>query len=165
MSPFSYYYIYCTLTEWCVEHSLSFLRLYYDPNKKFVFPYLTAIIDVRDGIVQGIAWDNACVFCSSENCLENTFNFNGELTPDLAGQSKGCYLTKATCNSLKEAKDATTGTTCDVQLFVVWTGTDDQGNVFSSSGNRFSAFPPGRIQDRINALIPDINLPNFTDFT
>ena len=121
-------------------------------------------MDVSNGVVQGIAWDNACVFCSSDECIENTYNFNGE-PAYLAGQSNSCSLSKATCNSLKSSNGTTS---CDIALYVVWTGTDDQGNVFQSSGNRFSSFPPARIQDRINALIPDVNipnLPNFTDFT
>jgi hypothetical protein len=139
---------------------LSFLRVYYDPIKGRIFPYLTAIIDVANGVVQGIAWDNACVFCSSDLCLENTFNFAGQPATDLTGQSKGCYLEKATCNALKFENGTTD---CDIQLYVVWTGTDVKGQVFQSSANRFSAFPPARIQDRINQLLPP--LPNLTDFT
>lgn len=135
-----------------VCYSLSFLRVYYDPKKGRIFPFLTAIIDVTNGVVQGIAWDNACVFCSSDLCIENTYNFAGQPATDLEGQSMGCYLEKATCNAMQPKG----GTDCDIKLFVVWTGTDVKGEVFQSSGNRFSAFPPAKIQDRINALVPDL---------
>ena len=46
------------------QDMLSFLRVYFDPKESRVFPFLTAVIDVSSGIVQGIAWDNACVFCN-----------------------------------------------------------------------------------------------------
>lgn len=135
--------------------------MYYDLDKGRVFPFLTAIIDVRDGVVAGIAWDNACVFCASDYCLENTFNFAGQLATNLEGQSKGCYLEKSACEAMK----ANNGTTsCDIQLFVVWTGTDVNGKAFQSSAYRFSAFPPGRIQDRISNQINDF-ISDYVPFT
>jgi hypothetical protein len=125
--------------------------VYYDHDKGRVFPFLTAIIDVRAGVVAGIAWDNACVFCASDLCLENTFNFAGQIATNLEGQSKGCYLVKSACEAMK----AKGGTECNIKLFVVWTGTDSKGEAFHSSANRFSAFPPGEIQDRIANKIND----------
>jgi len=156
-------------------YSLSFLRVYYDPEGSRIYPFLTAIIDVDRGSVQGIAWDNACVFCSPDRCMENTYNFDGDLAEGLEGQSKGCYLEKKECDAFQAAKSDTCNTNnqctgknctcdneCDVRVYVVWTGTDVDGNVFQSSSSRFSAFPAQRIQDRIQQLlpeIPDIDIP------
>ena len=127
------------------------------------------------GIVQGIAWDNACVFCSSNLCLENTYNFDGVLAVGLEGQSKGCNLAKKecdafqaeksdTCNEKNECKgkDCTCDNECDIMIFVVWTGTDIDGNVFQSSSSRFSAFPAQKIQDRIQQNLPDLPDIPFT---
>ena len=121
------------------------------------------------GIVQGIAWDNACVFCSPDECLENTYNFDGDLAVGLEGQSKGCFLSKKECDAFQDKKsdtctqsgkctekDCTCENECDIRVYVVWTGTDVDGNVFQSSSSRFSAFPAQRIQDRIQQLLPDI---------
>mmetsp|Transcript_21000 Transcript_21000/g.37925 ORF Transcript_21000/g.37925 Transcript_21000/m.37925 type:complete len:366 (-) Transcript_21000:318-1415(-) len=138
---------------------LTFLRQYYDRTNGWIFPHLTAIIDVQKGVVTGIAWDDACVFCDAKFCEENTFDFAGmdasERTPPLPEPTKGCYKT------LKQCKDSITngGSECDLTLHVVWTGTDVDGNVMSSSSSRFSAFPPNRIQERAESLIPAV--PKF----
>jgi hypothetical protein len=36
-----------------------------------------AVIDVQDGVVQGIAWDDASIFCGKDEAERNTFDFNG----------------------------------------------------------------------------------------
>lgn len=156
---------------------MSFLRVYYDPIKGRIFPFLTAIIDVDGGIVKGIAWDNACVFCSPDRCLENTYDFDGNLATNLQGQSKGCYVDEKECNALQATKSSTCtpageckekGCTCDsqcdIRIYVVWTGTDIDGNAFQSSSSRFSAFPAQNLQDRLLQNLPDLpDLPNITN--
>lgn len=138
------------------QDQLSFLRVYFDPigsdDASRVFPFLTAVVDVKDGIVSGIAWDDACVFCNKARCLENMYNFDGQLASELniKSPSKGCYYTEEECNKIH----AEGGTDCDITLYVVWTGTDVDGKSFQSSGNRFSAFPPARLQDRLLNQLP-----------
>jgi hypothetical protein len=138
------------------QQMLSFLRVYYDPKEYRIYPFLTAIIDVKNGVVQGIAWDNACVFCSPGRCLENMYNFDGQMASelDVNAPSKGCYFTEEECNEIVK----TGGTDCDVILFAVWTGTDKNGKTFQSSSKRFSAFPPAGIQDALMS-----SLPSFSD--
>lgn len=163
--------------------SLSFLRVYYDPIDGRIFPFLTAIVDVEGGIVKGIAWDNACVFCSPDKCLENTYNFDGVLQSQesLAGQSMGCYIPKQECDNAQVQKKKTCTSSgkcregeseckcendCDVRVYVVWTGSDVDGKPFQSSSSRFSAFPAQRLQDRVLSLLPPIpEFPNISDIT
>lgn len=135
------------------QNMLSFLRVYYDPVEFRIYPFLTAVVDVEGGVVQGLAWDDACVFCSKSRCLENMYNFDGKLASELgvSSPSKGCYFTEEECNKIQ----AEGGTDCDITLYAVWTGTDADGKSFQSSGNRFSAFPPGRLQDRLLNQLPD----------
>lgn len=138
------------------QDKLSFLRVYYDPAEYRIFPFLTAVVDVENGIVLGVAWDDACVFCSKSRCMENMYNFDGVSASELGvkSPSKGCYFTQEECNKIH----AEGGTDCDVTLYVVWTGSDKDGKSFQSSGKRFSAFPPGKLQDRL------LNqLPSFSD--
>ena len=141
---------YANLTD---SYSLSFLRVYYDPDTFRVFPYLTAIIDVEDGIVKGIAWDDACVFCNKRSCLDNMFDFDGNSAAErgVNQPSRGCYVNAGQCNQEPDK--------CNLTLYVVWTGTDTNGDVFQSSSNRFSAFPPARLQDRFS--FPELQLPGF----
>jgi hypothetical protein len=136
------------------QSSLSFLRVYYSAVTGHIYPYLTAIIDVSGGHVNGITWDNACVFCGGGQCEENTFNFDGvSQTQKSSGQpTSSCFITTEECNKLIAEKN----TNCDLLLYVVWTGTDARGDAFLSSAYRFSAFPSQQIQDRLTR-----NLPQF----
>ncbi|EED87213.1 predicted protein [Thalassiosira pseudonana CCMP1335] len=143
------------------QTALSFLRRYYDTTTQHIYPYLTAIIDVRDGLIRGIAWDDACVFCQKSRCLSNTYNFNGAVaTKDQISQpTDGCYLTRNECVTLH----AGGSDECDLKLFVVWTGTAVGGKVLLSSDSRFSAFPPNRIQENVKNGV-DSALGNLNDF-
>ena len=154
-------------------NSLSFLRRYYDKDLGLIYPFLTAIIDVKDGVITGISFDDACIFCDSKSCSENTYGFDGELA-DIKQPTKGCALSKVACDAIHLSG----GTQCDLQLYVVWTGTDDDGNVLSSADSRFSNFEPKQLQNRfydqlakldIRDKIPtwdDINpFPSWEDIT
>jgi hypothetical protein len=144
-------------------NSLSFLRRYYDTSTQYLYPYLTAIVDVRDGKVAGIAWDDACIFCNRDRCLANTYNFDGsEATQEQISQpTNGCYFTRDECVALHAGGSED----CDLKLYVVWTGKDAHGRVLLSSDSRFSAFPPNRIQENVMAGVDSAlgNLNNMKD--
>lgn len=141
--------------------SLSYQKWYFNGGDK-VFPFLTAIIDVENGVVRGITWDDASIFCSPDEAERNTFDFNG-----LAGSEEkfgqpveGCFLSlKNECTVQTE-----TGTQCDLLLYVVWTGTDSKGNSFLSSSYRFSAFPAQDWSDRIMNNLPEFKIPDLNPF-
>lgn len=144
---------------------ISFLRHWYEKDVNNtadgkVFPHLTAIIDVKNGDVKGITWDNACIFCKSSLCIENTYDFNGNsaVVEGRGAETRGCYLTYQQC----EVIHAGGGNECDLTIFVVWTGSDADGNVMSSSNSRFSAFEPRQIQDRWGGIIKD-SVSSVTD--
>ena len=136
---------------------LSFQRFYYDNATNLVYPFLTAIIAVKKGVVQGITWDNACIFCTQSECHEITYDYNGKpSTQSQVGQpTKGCSYTKTYCDGVL----AKNGIECDLILYVVWTGTDSSGSVLQSSANRFSVFPAQKLKNRISQ-----NLPSFTNY-
>jgi hypothetical protein len=142
------------------QTELSFLRKYFDFEGGLIYPYMTAIIDVKDGIVLGITWDDACVFCGSDKCDENTVDFNGvEATQKSSGQpTKGCHITQEDCNMLV-AEDRRTD--CDLLIYVVWTGTDSSGKTFQSAANRFSNFQPQELQDRLTDNLPKVLAQDF----
>ena len=95
----------------------------------------------------GIAWDDACVFCEKNMCLANTYNFDGSVATceQINQPTDGCYLTVEQCNGFMK----TGSNQCDLKLYVVWTGTDVDGNVLLSSNSRFSMFPPNRLQENV----------------
>ncbi|KAL7576723.1 hypothetical protein ACA910_005644 [Epithemia clementina (nom. ined.)] len=135
------------------QQTLSFLRLYYQftaAGTGTIYPYLTAIIDVDKGRVRGITWDDACVFCGGFECQPITYNYDGVLqTSGSAGQSVGgCPMTLDECQ--------TDPTACDVLLYVVWTGSDAEGNAFQSGANRFSTFPAQDWGNRLSQAVNDV---------
>lgn len=135
---------------------MSFQKRYYDGFDR-VYPYLTAIINVDNGIVTGITWDDACLFCAAKDCDPNTFDFEGNLATESEARQPvgGCGVPSEDC------KQDTPGG-CDLLLYVVWTGTDSQGRDFRSSAYRFSAFPAQSWTDRISQNLPDF-VPQTTE--
>jgi hypothetical protein len=124
--------------------------------KDRVYPFLTAIMDVKNGVIQGITWDDACVFCGGTECVENTYNYNGiPQNQSSAGQeTRSCFISTEDCNALLSTNSSST--VCDITLYTVWTGTDANGIALQSQAYRFSAFPAQELSDRITQLlIPD----------
>jgi hypothetical protein len=143
-----------------VQSSLSFLRVWAqgaadfpDADQLNVYPHLTAIIDVKDGVVRGITWDDACVFCGGFECEQVTYDYNGNIqNKDTAGQpTGGCPIAQSEC--VEKQTDGLTD--CDLTLHVVWTGTDVDGKSLLSSAFRYSAFPAQELSDRFTQNLPD----------
>ncbi|KAI9917988.1 hypothetical protein PsorP6_012400 [Peronosclerospora sorghi] len=119
--------------------------------------YMTAIIFVKKGIVQGVSWDDGCYFCSAEMCDYNLYS-KPEETPaaQLGGQGKACfnlvegyYITNSSdagvnVGGINSAgtNDSSLNTTaqCDITIYVGWTGTDKNGDYLGSSSLRTSQF-------------------------
>lgn len=138
------------------QMAVSFVRVYYDAVKDRVYPFLTAIMDVDNGVIKGITWDDACVFCGGTECVENTYNFNGmPQNQSSAGQNtRSCFVSTEDCNSLLATNSSST--VCDLTLYTVWSGTDANGIALQSQAYRFSAFPAQELSDRITQLlVPD----------
>jgi hypothetical protein len=115
----------------------SFIRRYRGKSsagEHVTFPYMTAIINVDEGDVTSITWDTGCVFCNPSECVDNEFNFDGTAT---SSPSQACQLPDSDC--LAATGDAV-ATNCPLQLYVVWTGTDADGQYLTSSEMRFSSY-------------------------
>jgi len=132
-----------------IFYSLSYQKLYYNATKKYVFPFLTAIIDVDVGKVKGITWDDASLFCGLDK-ESNTYDYTGKVGNEDSFKQpvKGCYYKADECKE-----------NCDLLLYVVWTGTDVYGRSFLSSSYRYSSFPPQEWGDRLVGLLPDVKVP------
>jgi hypothetical protein len=140
------------------QTALSFLRLYFDQSKQRVYPFLTAIMDVNKGVVRGITWDDACVFCGGlkDACEENTYNYNGVAQDRKSARqkTKSCYYSVQDCD--KQLTTNSSSTACDLTLYTVWSGTDADGKALQSQAFRFSQFPVQGLADRFTqAIVPD----------
>ncbi len=103
-------------------------------------------------VVKGILWDDACIFCSNDKCLENTLYFNGT-EAHLNEPTRGCYKTREECDK----NDRSGGSICDLTIYVTWTGTDKDGKPMLSSNKRYSLFNPKQVQDSFKDSLPDFS--------
>ena len=114
---------------------------------------MTAIISLNQGVVDGITWDDGCFFCASNgaSCAAGGLNADTMLPIDPGSGIVSCFTDYATCYSSGSTATATPspspGNTtaapaspCDLQVFVVWSGTDSNGNYLTSQNKRFSRF-------------------------
>ena len=87
-----------------------------------------------------INWDDGCFFCSTGDpeCVPYALDASNEfVTPETGHTSCAQPNFDATC--VQQTVPPFTNV-CDLKLYVVWAGTDSQGNSFSSSGLRFSQY-------------------------
>mmetsp|Transcript_70035 Transcript_70035/g.195970 ORF Transcript_70035/g.195970 Transcript_70035/m.195970 type:complete len:169 (+) Transcript_70035:705-1211(+) len=97
------------------------------------FPLNVAIVNMDMGEVTGITWDYGCFNCGSDSCAKNTYNYKGGTHSD--GEAE-CYMNDADCSSNK----------CDMVVYVVWSGTDVNGNYLLSQQKRLSNFQLGDVK-------------------
>lgn len=130
------------------------------------FALYTVIVTLSQGVVTGISWDDGCFFCAENtpSCDFSAFDANQSQTiydPNL----KGCRLEFADCYDMRyfsagafvnasAAVNATSSapapapagagvngsSSCDLRVFVAWTGTDAKGNGLMSANKRFSRY-------------------------
>ncbi|KAG7379183.1 hypothetical protein PHYPSEUDO_008907 [Phytophthora pseudosyringae] len=136
-------------------------KLYSSASTGRISPYMTAIISVKKGVVQGVSWDEGCYFCTAEMCDYNLFSKPEEsATGRLSGQGKTCYAPADSCagyssnssdarvnvgdssTSGSNSTSSSTNTTaqCDITIYVGWTGTDKNGDYLGSASLRMSQF-------------------------
>lgn len=114
-------------------------------------PIYTVIIGLDNGVASYIAWDDGCFFCASNgaDCLPNAIDTStwgtysdGSLV-SCRQDSTTCYSSSVTTSTTTNDTSATAdifSSSCDLKVFVTWTGTDKTGAYLSSSGKRFSRY-------------------------
>ena len=124
-------------------YNSTFSRGYYDNSTQRVFPNpVTIIIDVDDGKIASVSFDDSCVFCEPERCVPNTYNPTGfSVSGDIYYEE--CYKTVMECDELVKSDP----TACDLSAYIVWTGFDKNGKVLDSVNSRFSAFSSSTIRE------------------
>ncbi|KAG2517215.1 hypothetical protein BBO99_00007828 [Phytophthora kernoviae] len=126
-------------------------KLYSSATTHRISPYMTAIISVKKGVVQGVSWDEGCYFCTAEMCDYNLYSKPVETAVGrLSGQGK------------------TTNTTaqCDITVYVGWTGTDKNGDYLGSASLRmsqFSKYSIGSLFSNIGASLSKLSPTSRSD--
>lgn len=93
-------------------------------NENMVVPQLTIIIQIKDGKIVGMEWDdaNACLGCDAGSCIDGF-----------------CAIPKSQCGL--------ESVTCDLKVYIGWIGTDTKGNYMTSAGRRLSQFRNYSLKD------------------
>lgn len=142
----------------------SFYKLYASDAGR-VYPFMTAIISVKKGVVRT---SRACLVCvvhcaHASSCAQTTlclacwqiqgvtwddgcdFCDPDTCEPNLYGAAANTSTSRITdsgytCYSPLSSCAGENATLCDITLYVGWTGTDKSGDYLSSAGLRMSQF-------------------------
>lgn len=91
----------------------------------------TALIQMVDGVVESVTFDEGCDLCDGKGCVQNQFNATaGEIDP--SSQFQSCETKTSECGAQNK--------NCDLKIYVGWTGTDADGNFLQSANLRLSRF-------------------------
>merc|ERR1719350_300648 len=104
-------------------------------SRSHVADHISAVINLEEGKVHSIVWDNGCSACGgpildNPRCLRNSQQLHPGTYiegPELTGDG--------VC-----ATDRCEAAGCDLNVFVTWAGTDSEGNHLLSAGQRISLF-------------------------
>ena len=105
----------------------------------YVVPFFTLIIDMSQGYIDSVYWQDDCTTCTSEafvysddgacNCgvpVSSCIGFNASVTTSATQTSTSVF--------------ANSSVSCDVQIYVAYSGTDSGGNVLTSASRTIANF-------------------------
>ena len=90
-------------------------------SSDIVVPIFSIVVNIDNGKVSDVAWDNGCWDCTSM-CYLDKINVN-------SSQSI-CRINP--CNTTQNGST----TACDPKIYVSWIGTDSNGNHMNSAGSQ-----------------------------
>ena len=105
----------------------------------YVVPFFTLIVDMSNGYIDSVSWQDDCTTCTSEafvysddgacNCgvpISSCIGYNASVSTSATLTSTSTY----TNNSVS----------CDVQIYIAYSGTDSGGNVLTSASRTIANF-------------------------
>lgn len=112
-----------------------------DSARGITFPLQMVIINVDVGEVKSVVWDDTCNWCSHSSCAQNTYDY--EPTAVITKEGKNCFVDDTQClyediNNTTNKELTVTRDLCTINVYIVWTGTDKDGNNLMSGAERFS---------------------------
>ena len=98
------------------------------------------VIHVKNGVIDGILWDNECAGCPS--CFDYEIPEEDRIEGG-PGHEHYCSQTQEECDLEKN---------CDPEIFVSWLGTDSNQNVMYSASQRLSNFNKFSVDSMYNSI-------------
>ncbi|CAD7971075.1 unnamed protein product [Amoebophrya sp. A120] len=110
----------------------------YRNGQGLLVPFVSLVINIEDGNIKSLVFDNICPNCSDNQCLPSQQHLDADYAPvgSPRSSSKTCSLETAV---LQQAQD--------FKIFVTWAGTDKNGRHCKSSAFRFSRFAGATLSD------------------
>jgi len=106
------------------------------PPNKITVPFWTLVIEVTDGLVDKLTWDDSCPLCESS---------------DMCVADRNCGVMHNTCGNTDADNN------CNLQIYVSWFGTDADGKYFTSSDKRLSRFRSGSLRGAYDSALKKAN--------
>lgn len=109
-------------------------------RKDLYVPFVSLVINLDNGNVKSMIFDNICTTCGSGFCVESRSALNEDLLP------RG-GLRAGTCASYISEMKTGEGTEDKFKIFVTWAGTDAKGRHCKTHSFRFSQFAGATLND------------------
>jgi hypothetical protein len=97
-------------------------------NNKKIVPFWTVIVELDQGQVRKLQWDDGCYGCDESSCID----------------SHACGEHYLACTSEKD---------CDLKIFMGWYGTDVSGNYLTSASKRLSRFRDYALKEAFDSTV------------
>ena len=111
-----------------IEASLNASKAINTATEELRVPFFTIIIELNQGEISSITWDDKCVGCLSDECIDGF-----------------CGIPQNYCGTADSQTD------CDLKIYLGWFGTDKNGNYLTSAGQRLSAFRSWSLNEAFEA--------------
>jgi len=103
---------------------------------KLTVPFWTIVIEMTNGLVDRLTWDDSCPLCESS---------------DLCVSEKNCGVAHSSCGNTVSDNN------CNLQIYVGWFGTDVNGEYMTSSDKRLSRFRSGSLRGAYDSALKKAN--------
>ena len=103
----------------------------------YVVPFFTLIVDMSDGKVDSATWQDDCTTCTSE-----AFVYSDDGACNCGVPINSCIGFNASLNTVTTSSTKFNGTSvsCDLQIYLAFSGTDNNGAVMTSSSRTIANF-------------------------
>jgi len=152
-----------------------------DGGSTYLLPISTVVIQVNNGVVQSVYWDDGCYFCppadavsgvdaacgdgvtDCQQCLPNAYNlttnqpltsisYSGQGNDTNSDAGSDCAILQTNCFASSGSKSGPPSGFCDLGIYVTWYGTDSAGVSLASAGLRFRRFRSYAMQPQLDAM-------------
>ena len=105
----------------------------------YVVPFFTLIVDMDEGFIDSVTWQDDCTTCTSEAFV---YSDDGACNCGVPIVSCIGYNASVTTSTLQTSTTnyANTSVSCDLQIYIAYSGTDSGGNVLTSASRTIANF-------------------------